>query len=83
MSDIWNRKYEQVILQTAALTVNYAPIIAVFFPVTAHANDVVDHGTWNPPGVRPKVGALLHLRGDNDDSLRLRDPTLHWQGERS
>jgi len=52
MADIWNLKYEQVpvqkILQTAALTVNYAPMLAVLFLAVRMRVTWLTMGRGNP-----------------------------------
>merc|ERR1719265_1855383 len=52
MADVWNLKYEQVpvqkILQTAALTVNYAPMLAVLFLAVRMRVTWLTTGRGNP-----------------------------------
>ena len=52
MADIWNLKYEQVpvqkILQTAALIVNYAPMLAVLFLAVSMRVTWLAMGRGNP-----------------------------------
>jgi hypothetical protein len=52
MADVWNLKYENVpvqkILQTAALTVNYAPMLAVLFLAVRMRVTWLTNGRGNP-----------------------------------
>jgi len=52
-ADVWNLKYESVpiqkILQTAAITVNYAPMLAVLFLGVRMRVTWLTQGTGNPP----------------------------------
>jgi hypothetical protein len=52
-ADVWNLKYEAVplqkILQTAAMTVNYAPMLAVLFLAVRMRITWLTHGKGDPP----------------------------------
>jgi len=51
--DVWNLKFEAVplqkVLQTAAITVNYAPMLAVLFLAVRMRVTWLTHGKGNPP----------------------------------
>ena len=79
-ADVWNLMYEgspiQKVLQTAAITVNYTPMLAVLFLTVRMCVTWLTHGKGNPPVWMQAWMSCAILFCALDDTDRRRDSVL-------